>query len=354
MKIYVLPADTHGCGHYRLIWPADCLRGQGVDITILPPQKESGIAAMTEDLPDGTQRVTQVSVPSDADVLVVQRPAHPLQIQMIEILRSNKIAVVIDMDDDMSNIHPGNIAFHAYRHSNKKSPLSWKYATDCCKAATLVTTSTSQLQKVYAKHGRGRVIDNYLPEACLTEPDTTNAEGFGWGGTTLSHPSDLQVTGNTVARLVEDGETFRVVGGRSKVQENLRLKGEVSYTGPIGLDKWVQTIGETYKVGMIPLDASAFNTSKSRLKGIEHMAVGVPWVASPRDEYRRLHRESGVGFLAETPKDWYRLLKNLLTDDVLRKEQAEMGKDYMKTQTIQANAWRWLEAWTEALRIERG
>lgn len=353
MKVYVLPADLHGCGHYRLIWAAEHLLDQGLDVTVLPPAKESGVAAKTEDLPDGTQRVVSIQVPADADVLVVQRPAHPLQAQMIDILRQNKVAVVIDMDDDMSSIHPGNIAFHAYRHTNQRTPLSWRWATECCKRATMVTTSTAQLQKVYAKHGRGVVIDNYVPEAVL-DYEPVETDGFGWAGTTLSHPGDLQVTGDAVRQLMGDGYPFRIVGGQSKTQTNLRLQEPAPCTGFVGLKDWIKTIGQTYSVGMVPLEPTAFNTSKSRLKGIEHMAVGVPWVASPREEYRRLHRESGCGLLANTPKEWYQQLKRLLTDDALRKEQADMGRQYMQTQTIQANAWRWREAWTEALKLERG
>lgn len=353
MKVYVLPADLHGCGHYRLIWAAEALHAQGLDVTVLPPAKESGIAAKTEDMPDGTQRVVSISVPADADVLVVQRPAHPLQAQMIDILRQNRVAVVIDMDDDMSSIHAGNIAYHAYRHSNERSPLSWRWAMECCKRATMVTTSTAQLQKVYAKHGRGRVIDNYVPEATLRY-ESVETDGFGWSGTTLTHPADLQVTVPTVQRLLDEGFPFKVVGGRSKVRQSLRLIQEVDYTGSVGLQDWIRTIGETYSVGMIPLEASAFNTSKSRLKGIEHMAAGVPWVASPREEYRRLTRESGCGFLASTPKEWYSQLKRLLTDDVLRKEEIEKGRQYMQDQTIQRQAWRWMEAWTDALKMERG
>jgi hypothetical protein len=67
-----------------------------------------------------------------------------------------------------------------------------------------------------------------------------------------------------------------------------------------------------------------------------------------------LNRESGCGFLADTPKEWVGHLRRLLTDEVLRKEQAEMGREYMKDQTYQAQAWRWLEAWTRALEIQRG
>ena len=83
------------------------------------------------------------------------------------------------------------------------------------------------------------------------------------------------------------------------------------------------------------------------------MAAGVAWVASPREEYRKLHRESGCGLLADTPKQWYQHLKRLLDDDVFRKEQVEMGREYMVGQTIQANAWRWQEAWSRALEIQR-
>jgi glycosyltransferase involved in cell wall biosynthesis len=105
---------------------------------------------------------------------------------------------------------------------------------------------------------------------------------------------------------------------------------------------------------MVPLSPSPFNTSKSRLKGIEMMAAGVAWVASPRAEYRRLRRESGCGYLAETPKDWYNRLNQLLKDEPLRKEQVEMGREYMKDQTYEANAWRWAEAWERAYKVQRG
>lgn len=112
MKVYVLPADAFGCGHYRLIWPADVLRKQGHDVIIMPPNDKSGFLARIGETDDGDQQLTGIQVPADADVIVLQRPAHPLQPQMIQMMRQNGIAVVVDMDDDMSTIHPDNIAFH--------------------------------------------------------------------------------------------------------------------------------------------------------------------------------------------------------------------------------------------------
>lgn len=353
MKVVVFPADAYGCGHYRLVWPADVLRGQGHDVRISPPGKDSGLQAKTETrTSDGAQRLVDVRIPEGVDVLVFQRPAHPLQPQMIQLVRSRGVAVVVDMDDDMSAIDPDNVAFHTYRPQSN-TPYSWKHAAESCRAATMVTTSTRALQRIYATPGRGAVLDNYVPERCL-EYDKPITGYWGWAGTTQSHPNDLQVSGRASQRLIDEGHPFRVVGGESNVRAAARLDEEPEYTGTVGLESWVRTIGETYDVGMVPLAPTAFNAAKSRLKGIEHLAAGVPYVYSPREEYRRLNRESGCGLPADNPKDWYSQLKRLLTDDVLRKEQAEMGKEYMKDQTYQANAWRWLEAWERAMELERG
>lgn len=352
MKVYVLPADSHGCGHYRLAWPANVLQQQGMDVTIVPPSKDTGFLVKMEEQPDGSQKLISVQIPDGADVIVLQRPAHTFQPQLIRMLRREGIAVVVDMDDDMSSIHPDNSAFRNY-HRRSNTPFSWRTAEECCREATLVTTSTKTLQRVYAGHGRGVVLDNYVPEVCLNY-EKVETGLFGWAGTTSSHPNDLQVTGAIVSKLIHEGFKFKVVGGKSKVRDALRLTKDPDYTGTVELIRWIKTIAETYDVGMVPLAPSAFNTAKSRLKGIEHMAAGVPFVASPREEYRRLHRESGCGLLADTPKDWYQHLKRLMTDDVLRKEQAAMGKEYMQSQTYEANAYRWAEAWTEAVRIQRG
>jgi hypothetical protein len=352
MRIYVLPADAHGCGHYRLVWPADVLRQQGHDVIIMPPNEKSGFLAKILEADDGRQQLNGVQVPADADVIVFQRPAHYLQPQMIRMIRQNGIAVVVDMDDDMSSIHPENIAFHTYRHRSS-SPLSWKWAEESCKEATLVTTTTRALQRRYALHGRGAVLENYVPEVCLLYPKPATGN-FGWAGTTKSHPNDLQVTGLVVQQLIDEGERFRVVGGPSNVKGCLRLRETPVATGSIELSLWIRTIAETYDVGMIPLAATAFNASKSSLKGKEHMAVGIPFVYSPREDYRRLNQASGCGLAAEKPKDWYSQLKRLLTDEVLWKEQSEAGKTYMQGQTYQKQAWRWLEAWTRAYEIQSG
>ena len=352
MRVVVFPADAWACGHYRVIWPANVLQEQGWEIFIVPPNGETGFKVKTEEDEHGKQKLIELTTP-ECDLIVLQRPGHFLQPQLVTALRKAGIAVVVDMDDDMSTMSQHHLAFRMYS-TRSQTDFSWRHAIESCKLATLVTTSTSELQKVYAPHGRGVVLDNFVPEVYLGLDEERPGPGFGWAGTVASHPDDLQVTGGAVQKLRDEGHVFRIVGDGKNVKGPLKLRDEPDATGGVGLDQWLRTIQRTLQVGMVPLAATKFNTSKSRLKGIEYMAGGIPWVASPRQEYRRLVRESGCGLLADTPKDWYRQLKLLLTDDVLRKEMSERGLEFMKDQTYQAQAWRWAEAWTRAVEIQRG
>jgi hypothetical protein len=261
--------------------------------------------------------------------------------------------MVIDMDDDLSCIHPDNKAFINYHPRNPKTPFSWKNVEQACKAATMVTVSTKQLLGVYARHGRGHVIDNYVPERYL-QIKADQDKVFGWPGTTDSHPNDLQVTGGAVRELVDAGYEFRVIGPVTQAKGALRLKEQPPHTGVVQLADWASEIAKL-QVSLAPLASTQFNSSKSALKIYEAMSVGVPWVASPRAEYRRVYAESkGAGFLVDNRKDWVKVTKRLMDDAALRQELSEKGKAYMASRTIEKNAWRLLEAWERAYEIQRG
>lgn len=355
MRIVVMPADLAGCGYYRVIWAAEYLQTQGYDIAIhYPQQKDQGLEVhfRGDATTDPNAEIIDVKVPDNADVLVMQRVSHNWHEPVIKILRDKGVACVIDMDDDLSCIHPENQAFRTYHPKNTKTPFSWKNVEASCKAATLVTVSTQALLSVYAKHGRGHVLDNYVPQRYLNiEADKDKV--FGWPGTTQSHPNDLQVIGQAVNDLIRDGYDFRVVGPPSRVQQALRMKETPNFTGTVSIGNWAAEIARL-QVMLAPLATTQFNTSKSRLKAIEASSVGVPWVASPRAEYRRFHKESGGGLLVEGQKEWYKAVKQLMDDADLREELGTRGREYMQGQTIEGNAWRHLEAWTRAYDIEHG
>lgn len=353
-----MPADTAGCGFYRLIAACEHLQTLGHDVIIqYPIHPKQSVGNDNNGLEvhfrghGADAEIIDVRIPHDADVLVMQRLSHTWHPRIVDLMRKKGVAMVIDMDDDLSNIHRDNKAYVNFHPRNPNTPYSWKNVEAACKAATLVTVSTKQLLGVYARHGRGHIIDNYVPERYL-HVNVDQDKIFGWPGTTDSHPNDLQATGGAVQDLVTNGYKFQVIGPITGAKNALRLKEQPPHTGVVEMVNWPTEIAKLQAV-VAPLAATTFNSGKSRLKLIEASSVGTPWVASPRAEYRRFHKESGAGLLAETRKDWVKAVKQLMDDNLLRQELSAKGREYMQSQTIEKNAWRLLEAWERALKIER-
>lgn len=345
MKVLCFPADARGCGSYRIGWPAQYLAHLGHDVQIVDYGERSGEFSVIGDA-DGNLK--SVHVPDGVDVVVFQRVSRRIYAEAFLLLREKGIAVIHDMDDDLGRIPTKNYAFSNYEDPNGHS---WKWCELACTNATMVTTSTARLRDVYG-FGHGRVIDNYVPGSYLDLP-RRDSDILGWAGSTSVHPEDLAAVGRSVRRLVDEGGRFIVVGPKSDVKSQLHLKKEPAYTGSVDIMDWaagVSLIG----VGIAPLQDSLFNMSKSRLKILEYSATGVPWVASPRAEYQRFHAESGTGILASSPPEWYRALKALAASSSMRTEMTEAGREFVSKETIERNAWRWWEAWTEALETERG
>ena len=130
---------------------------------------------------------------------------------------------------------------------------------------------------------------------------------------------------------------------------------DVGTVGDVDMATWPHAVA-TLGVGLAPLADTSFNAAKSWLKPLEYMACGVPWVGSPRPEYRALQRLTNVGLLADQPRDWYAKIKRLMTDRVFRVEQSARGRAAVRDRnlTYEASWWRWAEQWERAMRIERG
>lgn len=362
MKVVIFPADDAACGHVRLIWPGEVLAAQGHDVTVAPPEDRRIQVVLDR----RTHEVQRLTVGYDADVFVFQRITHRWLVKVVEHLRARGTTVVVDVDDDLTSIHPGNAAFTmlhprtegaTLEGSDQPSMHSWHHLSAACRAASLVTTSTPALLPVYAAHGRGRVLPNVLAAHYFEparRPDRA-VPTIGWPASLHSHPDDPDVIGPAVARLVRGGAaSFVGVGGphqAAELQSVFGLDGWPTMLGNVALRSWPARIG-TLDVGLAPLADTRFNRAKSWLKPLELAATGVPWVGSPRVEYRKLH-DLGCGVLAERPKDWYRELRRLVADASWRAELADRGRAVAATLRLEDHAWRWLEAWSDALKLDR-
>lgn len=349
-RIVVMPADQYGCGWYRLMFAANVLGHQGHQIMVIDPPQGKNFLRGIPDPRDGS--LYDAHVPANADVVVLQRITHAAVVEAIKKWRDRGIAVVIDIDDDLDRIDPRNPAW-AMLHPKGGSGQSWLTAEAACAAATLVTVSTPALLEKYAPRGNGVVLPNCVPSSYFEIP-RFDSPVFGWPGSLHSHPSDLQVMGDAVGRLMREGHQFRIVGPGDGVREALRLPAEPDVTGPLPIQQYAYGVS-TLGVGLAPLADTIFNRAKSRLKTLEQASVGVPTVFSPMPDYMALHKDSGgrIGIPAKNPREFYRLLKKLMDDEWFRRECSQAHREAAAEYTVDRHAWRWHEAWTHAFTLER-
>jgi glycosyltransferase involved in cell wall biosynthesis len=357
MRVIVHPADRHGCGSYRLIFPTEALIAQGYNVAL---EQDTTYRAQWQPCVFG-DRIIGLDEDVEADVVVLQRPMHRNRVELIDALQAQGVAVVVEIDDDFHSIHRRNAAWLASSPlENPDANRDWLMRA--CKRADLVTVTTPALAKRYGAHGRVAVLPNYIPAKYLTcEPAAYTDEYLerltgtvaGWTGSVATHPDDLEATGGAIPdALTLTGARFHVVGTGMKVAQCLGLTEKPTSTGWVPIEAYPEAIRQI-DVGIVPLAAHPFNEAKSALKMSEFAALGVPPIVTPTTDNRRMNA-AGIGFLASTPADWYELTSRLLSDVVLREEMSIQGREIMASFTYEGNAWRWFEAWSRALSHRRG
>lgn len=353
MKVYVYPADTTGCGWFRLLWPAQELIRQGHDITIMWPNDRGHFGARIED-----DVVKSVQYPKDADLIVVQRVSHKHLAQALGWIRSQGVAVVMDIDDDLSSIHPTNPAW-ALMHPKSSgtgfsTDHSWNNTLEAARNSTMTVVSSDALTLRYRGEHGARVLHNRVPDHYIDIPHE-DSDLIGWGASVLTHPDDGQEATTAVSRLVSEGYRFRMIGsGTEGISELFGIpEDKVDCAGPVPMPQWPNHLAQL-GVGIAPLADTKFNRSKSSLKILEYAALGIPSVASDRVEYRLLHEQHGIGVLVDRPKHWYRELKKFVTDTPYRQDTGERNREAASRLTYRDHAWRWWEVWEEAVKLQRG
>lgn len=344
-RVLVYPADEGGCGMYRLIWPTVALTEQGADVTMVLPGDPSGWHLQGQFWTDdqGRPELLDVQTP-DADVVVIQRPLKDLFVHAIPKLQARGVKVVVEIDDDFDTISRRNVSWenvqpHLHPHRNKA------HLRRACELADLVTVTTPALAARYGKHGRVRIIPNYIPARYLDiRPPAHDGVVVGWSGSIETHPDDLQVCGAGVAQAVSStGATFAVIGTGTGVKAALGLREPPLACGWRPIDQYPEAVAQL-DVGIVPLELTPFNEAKSALKGLEYAALGVPFVASPTGPYRTLVGR-GVGLLADSPKAWKGTVGELVRNAEFRTNLAGQGREVAAGLTIEGHCGEWWDAW---------
>ena len=366
MRVLIHPADTGACGHYRLIWPGLALQNEGRDVSVGDPEVDT--AEWPEDqkiygkyIKDytGETQLIGIGKPPPCDVLVVQRPLHSTMPGLAYHMRKTDTALVVELDDDFTSIHAQNVSWWA-THPTLHPERSVRNILETIHYADLVTVTTPALRDVYQKHTDApvRVIPNYVPRAYLTmepanlqrPPEDEGKLLLGWSGSLETHPQDLQVVGGAVAQVLRENEGVKltVVGTGNGIARAFGTKadGTILRTGWVPLDHYPAVMKEL-DIGVVPLQLSQFNQGKSWLKGLEWASLGVPFVASPTEQYMGLWN-AGAGLLAKNPREWKYKLQALVRDDEYRHEVARCGKLTAERLVLEDHLDEWMDAWQSA------
>jgi hypothetical protein len=347
LRVAVPPCDPAAVYDHRNRWAAEHLASEKLIELVVADPPEIRVANRRYGKP---QPVGVVNIP-DVDVMVLTRILAGSLAEAIPLIQAKGVAVVIDIDDDYRHLPPGMEARQKIQ-SPSNPYYNWRWAARACKDADLVSCSTEAL-RAWAPHGRAAVLRNLVPKRYLTIQAPKDGKTVGWSGAVSMHPGDLQSTRGGVGRaLAEVDGDFMVVGDRTSIRKVLELHKDPSATGVVDHMSFPYRVAE-FDVGIAPLADNRFNCSKSWLKILQYVALGVPFVCSPTHEYRLLTERLPAGFYGlAKPKsrEWYREVIRLLKcpQDV----RAEIGEQLRlcagKNWLYENNADRWLHAWQRA------
>ncbi len=349
MKVTISAAGDSS-GYYRVAQPVAHV--EGVTVEIIPEKQGLPIVVNPR-----TRRFAGVAL--DTDVLVLQRPMHYLMPDVIEYVQARGTAVVVELDDDFHTAHTDNLAFKIH-HPRVAPKANWHHLGECVKRADLVTVATDALAHRYGSNGRAVVLRNYVSSELLSIRRRGDGTTLGWAGSVVNHPNDLKATRGGVGKALTDNPAwgFHCVGGgdfADVVARQLELSPGTRYTStPWKTLELHHILMSELDVGIVPLMPLVFNAAKSWLKGLEYAALGIPFVASDLPEYTLLADRYGIGVLAPSKAKTWRRGLNLLMRSPLRED---LGRQYRacvrERLTIERNAWRWPEAWQDALNRRR-
>jgi len=306
--------EPNGCAWYRLILPSRELQGLGWETGVGMPRvhPEMGIGIAHED-----------GMYAGWDVSVLKLLMHESIPQLIPVMQAKGERVIVDIDDFHFALDEENVAYHATNpHANRESNRA--YYEIVIRQADTVTVSTAFLAEFYGRRCRDvRIIRNGLDVERFSMVEHPESPTVGWVGATWWRSGDIEVLSEWLPGFVSDyGVKVHHAGHIPNEPRNFAVRAGLRRVST----RLMCTIKDypsmlDFHIGLVPLARKPFNEAKSNLKGLEYAAAGIPFIATPTEEYRLLH-ESGIGRLAETPDEWRDHAIELLDPEV-RKAEAE-------------------------------
>lgn len=334
---HVNPPEPNGCAYYRQVLPCRLLEELGYDVSVGQPRPYDpmGIGLAHED-----------GALFGFDINVYKLMMHASVPQLFQTMQSKGQTVVVDIDDFHFDMHEENIAHSATNpHTNPENNRMW-YEIGI-RQADFITVSTAFLADFYGRRCRDvRLVRNAVEVERFSPVYQPEKPVYGWLGGTLWRSGDIELLYEWLPGFVNDhGVTVHHAGHIPGDPKHFAIRAGLKRVQTTSM----QTIAnvpkmlENFHVGLVPLANNAFNEAKSYLKGLEYVAAGIPFIATPTEEYRVLHA-AGVGRLASTPDEWRDHATELLDADVRREEATRQREIVSKNFDIGGMGLAWATA----------
>src|SRR5205085_5405574 len=214
----------------------------------------------------------------------------------------------------------------------------------------LITVSTPYLAERLERFGRTVVIRNAIDLERFSWGAEEEPLTVGWVGATAWRSGDLETLQGVIGPFIrQHGMKFIHSGHAPNVQtaaEALGLQEEEVIKRPMASIHDYPNLFGGITIGVVPLRLTAFNYSKSAIKGMEYAASGIPFVAAHTPEYEWFGAPT-----ARQPRDWRRELERLL-DPGERARDSFVNFERVQEEDISRRASDWLNAYSQVVRIK--
>ena len=283
------------------------------------------------------------------DVVVLKGIKEDRAIEMVKRSREVGQRVVVDVDDLITDIHKSNKARKAFDPERDKR-INYEHHEEICANADMVTVTTPFLYQHYSKFCKHvEIVRNGIDyERYPVKIHTTTKPKIGWVGSTSWRSNDLWTLSPFMTDLLRKNKLkFHHSGHAPKPHKPFWQQAGVNpelveTEGAVSTVDYPQLFSKI-DIGVVPLNLPLdFNEAKSALKGLEYAAAGIPFVASPSGEYRRL-ASMGIGRIASTPDEWINHLTELLDPEV-RQAEATRARELLVHHSSFRRGFDWLGA----------
>ena len=338
MKIFAAHDGGSGCCFYRISVPLTELAAHdGFEVTFADAGDR-----------DGHKSPVTARQLEGHNVIVGQRLSKHAGLHVWRGARGPLSRLVYEIDDDVFTVNAENWqAFNLFRRGDIRDAI-----THAAQVADLITVTTAHLAQVMTEatgNGNVAVLPNYVPGWVLEMPGPGRPRpAVGWQGG-ASHGADVGLVVNPVRRFLQrfPGWDLRLAG--TDYRPTFRLTADRAF-----YSSWIPVFEDApgyyatmdYQIALAPLLPNAFNKSKSAVKAVEHLARGIPVLASDCDVYRGTVIDGVNGFLIRHEHEWLARLSELAADDGLREKMGAAARESARAWTIEANWRQWADAYT--------